>query len=204
MHYSTYIREIKPEIEKFGHTIVNIFNIKQNRANIPLSLFFVNLKASENNKDIYQIENLNYTKVKFEPPKPKRNIPQCSKCQRCRHTQAYCYHSPRCVKCAFSRLTKQCSRKEKSESVKCVLCDGTHPANYNGCTVYRSEPSRHYEPKKKEGTRKTSCKHIPNQTSLTLLLSNLNATNSRLLARTPNNKQHTSSSYNCHQVTHKN
>jgi hypothetical protein len=65
MHYSTDIREIKSEIEKFGHTVVNIFNIKQTRTNIPLSLFFVDLKPSENNKDIYQIETLNYTKVKF-------------------------------------------------------------------------------------------------------------------------------------------
>jgi hypothetical protein len=55
MHYSTDTSEIKIEIEKFGHTVVNIFNIKQNQTNTPLSLFFVDLKPSENNKDIYQI-----------------------------------------------------------------------------------------------------------------------------------------------------
>jgi len=110
MRYSTDTIEIETEIEKFGHTVVNIFNIKQNQTNTPLSLFFVDLKPSKNNKHIYQIETLNYIKVKFEPPRPKRNTPQCSKCQRYGHTQAYCYHSPRCVKCAGSHLTKQCSR----------------------------------------------------------------------------------------------
>jgi PAX-interacting protein 1 len=80
LHYSTVIRDIKSEIENLGHAVVNIFNIKQSRTNIPLSLFFVDLKPSANNKDIYQIETLHYTKVKFEPPRPKRTIPQCSKC----------------------------------------------------------------------------------------------------------------------------
>jgi hypothetical protein len=76
MHYCTDTSEIKSEIEKLGHTVVNTFIIKQNQTNIPLSLFLVDLKPSENNKDLYQIEILNYTKVKFEPPRPKRSIPQ--------------------------------------------------------------------------------------------------------------------------------
>jgi hypothetical protein len=68
--------------------------------------------------------------VKFEPPRPKWTIPQCSKCQRYGHTQAYCYHSPWCVKCTGNLLTKHCPRKERLEHVKCALCDGNHPANY--------------------------------------------------------------------------
>ena len=55
MHYSTDIRDLKTELESLGHTVVKIFNIKQNRINIPLSLFSVNLEPSGNNKDIYQI-----------------------------------------------------------------------------------------------------------------------------------------------------
>jgi len=96
MYYSTDTREIKPETEMFGHTVVNMFNVIQNRTNIPLPLFFVDLQPSENNEDIYQMEILNYTKVKLEPPIPNKNILQCIKCQRYGHTQAYCYHSPSC------------------------------------------------------------------------------------------------------------
>jgi hypothetical protein len=146
MHYSTDTSEIKSAIEKFGHTVVNVFYVKQNQTNIPLSLFFVDLKPSENNKHIYQIESLNYTKIKFEPPNPKRTIPQCSKCQKYGHTQAYCYHSSWCVKCAGSHPTKQCPRKERSEHVKWVLCDGNHPANYKKCTVYKDIQKRTLPP----------------------------------------------------------
>jgi hypothetical protein len=85
MHYSTDTSEIKSETGKFGHTVVNIFNFKQTQTNIPLSLFIVDLKPSVNNKNIYQIETLKYTKVKFEPPRRKKNMPQCSKCQRYGH-----------------------------------------------------------------------------------------------------------------------
>ena len=136
---------IKSAIEHNGHTVINVHNIKQ-RTNIPLLLYFVDLKPNENNKDIYQIETLSYTKMRFEPPRPKRNIPQCGKCQRYGHTQAYCYHSPRCVKCAGNHSTKHCPRKEKSEHVKCVLCNGNHPANYKGCTVYKEKLKRTFPP----------------------------------------------------------
>ena len=99
MHYSADASEIKSEIENLGHTVANTFQIKHNRTNIPLPLIVVDLKPTEN-KDIYLIETLNYIKVKSEPPKPKKIIPRCSKRQRYGHTQAYCYHSSRCVKCA--------------------------------------------------------------------------------------------------------
>jgi len=29
------------------------------------------------------------------------------------------------------------SRREKSKDIKCVLCEGNHPANYKGCMVYK-------------------------------------------------------------------
>jgi PAX-interacting protein 1 len=137
IHYSTDTNEIKTEIEKLGHKVVNIFNIKQTRTNIPLPLFFVDLKPSDNSKEIYRIETLNYSKVKFELSRSKRNIPQCSKCQRYGHTQTYCYHSTRCLKCTGNHPTKQCLRTEKSDAVKCVLCEGNHPANYKGCAIYK-------------------------------------------------------------------
>jgi hypothetical protein len=99
--------------------------------------------------------------VRFEPPRPKRNLPQCGKCQRYGHTQVYCYHSPRCVKCVGNHFTKLCSRKEKSEHVKCVLCDGSHPASYKGCTVYKELQQRTFPHlrTKPEGKLSTALSH---------------------------------------------
>jgi PAX-interacting protein 1 len=65
LHSSTDTKDIKCEIESLGYTVVNIFNLKQNRTTNPVPLFFVDLKPSPNNKTIYLIETLHYTKVKF-------------------------------------------------------------------------------------------------------------------------------------------
>jgi hypothetical protein len=48
--------DIKPEVEKLGHTVTNIWNIKQYRTKLPLSIFFVELKPDPNNEDILNVE----------------------------------------------------------------------------------------------------------------------------------------------------
>lgn len=146
MHSSTSLVEIKEEIEILGHDVVNISNIKQRLTKRPLPMFYVNLKPKDNNKDIYKCDVLLHSKIKFEPPRKKREIPQCSKCQRYGHTKSYCHHSPRCVKCTGNHQTSDCLRSTKSQDVQCTLCTGNHPANYKGCTVYKDLQLKMYPP----------------------------------------------------------
>jgi hypothetical protein len=54
MHYCINPEEIKTEIENLGHTVTNIWNIKQYRTKQPLSILSVELKPVPNNKDIQQ------------------------------------------------------------------------------------------------------------------------------------------------------
>jgi hypothetical protein len=55
MPYSINPREIKTEIEKVGHMVTSIWNIKQYRTKLPLSMFFIELKPALNNKDIFNV-----------------------------------------------------------------------------------------------------------------------------------------------------
>jgi hypothetical protein len=48
--------DIKTEIENLGHLFTNIWNIKQYRTKLPLSMFFVKLQPAPNNKDIFNVE----------------------------------------------------------------------------------------------------------------------------------------------------
>jgi hypothetical protein len=82
IHYSINPEEIRTKIRKLGHTVTNIWNIKQYRTKLPLFMFFVQLKPAPNNKDIINAEYIQQCKVKFEPPKHKRDIVQCANCQR--------------------------------------------------------------------------------------------------------------------------
>jgi hypothetical protein len=67
MHYGINPEEIKTEIENLGHTVTNIWNIKQHRSKQPLSMFFVKLMPTPNSKDIFNVQYKQQCKIKFEP-----------------------------------------------------------------------------------------------------------------------------------------
>ena len=143
IHHSADIDELKIELSKLGHEVTNVSNIRHRVTKDPLSLFFIDLKQKPNNKEIYNISRLMNAIVKFEPPQTKKEIVQCKRCQRYGHTQKYCNHTFRCVKCAGTHPTDQC-RKSPETPAKCIHCQGDHPANYKGCSAYKSLYSSKY------------------------------------------------------------
>lgn len=167
VHPSTPVNEIKAEIEQLGHEVLNLSNMKHRTSKAPMPLFWINLKTNSNNKDIYRVNTILNTKITFEPPKKKREIPQCTRCQRYNHTKKFCHHPPRCVKCTGEHLTSNCARKTKGEGVKCVLCGDEHPANYKGCTVYKELQQKHYptlrqrNPITNNSTEASGSRHVP-------------------------------------------
>lgn len=144
IHPSTGTEELKSALDELQHKATNIWNIKDRRTNKPLPMFYIDLQQNANNKDIYNVKTLLHCRVVFEAPRPKRIIPQCSNCQQHGHTQKFCHRQPRCVKCALAHRTSDCPRKERSDNVKCVLCEGNHPANYKGCIVYQELQKKTY------------------------------------------------------------
>ena len=143
IHHSADIDELKIELSKLDHEVTNVSNIRHRVTKDPLSLFFIDLKQKPNNKEIYNISRLMNVIVKFEPPQIKKEIVQCKRCQRYGHTQKYCNHTFRCVKCAGTHPTDQCSKSPET-SAKCIHCQGDHPANYKGCSAYKTLYSNKY------------------------------------------------------------
>lgn len=137
LHPSTDKEEIKIALNEMDHKVTNIWNIQNRKTKQALPMWNIELEPKDNNKDIYNVKSLLHCRIIFEAPRPNKNIPQCTKCQEYGHTQRFCHRHPRCVKCAGAHHTAECPRKERSNQVKCVLCDGNHPANYKGCTVYK-------------------------------------------------------------------
>ncbi|KMQ90007.1 nucleic-acid-binding protein from transposon x-element [Lasius niger] len=82
MHPSTDTNEIKKALDELGHTVTNIWNIKQRRTKRALPMFIVKLQSKANNKHIYEIKSLLHCRIIFEPPRPRRDIPQCANCQQ--------------------------------------------------------------------------------------------------------------------------
>lgn len=137
IHPTSDLDKLKEDIQAKGHIVKNISCIRQKGTKLLLPLFNLELEPKPNNKEIYNITRLANAIVKIEPPHPKREVPQCTRCQFFGHTQKYCQRRPRCVKCTGDHATADCPRKEKDANVKCTNCDQNHPANYRGCSVYK-------------------------------------------------------------------
>lgn len=137
LHPTTSIDFIKEDLEKNGFLVRNITNVLQYQTKSPLPLFFVDLEPAINNKDIFELKFLCYTKIKIETPKIKKQIPQCMNCQDYGHTRSYCHNIPRCVRCGDDHSSVTCP-KSKDLPAKCALCFGDHPANYRGCPALKN------------------------------------------------------------------
>lgn len=138
LHHTTPHTAIQEEIEKTGNKVFGeIINAKYGQEKKPTSTFFVNLVPGPNNKLVKSIKYIYHQSVTLEDPKKSNTIPQCQRCQQYGHSKNYCMRPYRCVKCAESHKTSDCPKKDRTTPATCALCEGSHPANYKGCEVYR-------------------------------------------------------------------
>jgi len=137
LHPTTAVDFIKEDLGNHGFLTRNITNVLHYQSKAPLPLFFVDLEPATNNKDIFELQYICYTKIKVEVPKPKKQIPQCMNCQDYGHTRSYCHSTPRCVRCGDHHSSTTCT-KSKDLPAKCALCFGDHPANYRGCPALKN------------------------------------------------------------------
>lgn len=140
LHHSIGEENIAQELSAMGFEVRSVTNV-QSREKVKLPLFFVDLSPNKKNDDIFKITTLFMSQIKVEQPRQKRQIAQCTRCQRYGHTKGYCTLQPRCVKCAGSHESKTCL-KTKATAATCALCNGSHPANYRGCLVHKELQQR--------------------------------------------------------------
>ncbi|KAK9507329.1 hypothetical protein O3M35_007208 [Rhynocoris fuscipes] len=149
LHQTTPKEMIKAELEELGHSVRSVSPVLHPATKQLLPLFFVDLEPRQNNRDIFDLEVLCYTRIKVEEPHKQRQIVQCKRCQEYGHTKSYCRHRPRCVKCAREHFTHECD-KLRTTPATCALCNGEHPANYKGCIVHKElQRTRKVTPDKK-------------------------------------------------------
>jgi len=136
LHHSTLCTEMSVALSDEGHSVKQVFNVK-NKNKCGLPLFFVDLNRQYNNNEIFKITSLLNTKVLIEKPHlSRRGLPQCHNFQNYGHTDNYCYRDPKCVKCGAVHRSEDCE-KDRASPVKCALCSGDHTANFRGCPVFK-------------------------------------------------------------------
>lgn len=136
IHHSEDKGFIQEGIEKHGHKVRQIINVRHRLTKDPLPLFYVDLEPARNNINIFDIKSINNACVTIEPPKFKKEAVQCKRCQRFGHTKNLCRRPFRCVKCGGDHDTRICT-KPRETSATCANCNEEHPASYKGCRVYK-------------------------------------------------------------------
>lgn len=136
LHFSTPVDIIKSDIEKEGHKVRNIVNIKNRFTKEPLSMFFVDLEPSPSNTDIFNMKYIYRAVVKIEPPMKNDDIVQCHRCQQFGHSKTYCRKLYRCVKCGLNHPSAECT-KLRDVPPQCSNCLENHTASYKGCKIYK-------------------------------------------------------------------
>ncbi|KAH8350297.1 hypothetical protein KR067_013519 [Drosophila pandora] len=136
LHHTTDIDDIKEDFRRQGHVVRDVRNAVGHISKTPLSIFFVNLEPSSNNKEVFDVKRVCHSVVTVEPPRKFHDVPQCYRCQGFGHSQRYCKLQHRCVKCGDHHSTSEC-KKKREEAAKCVHCHGAHPASYKGCPAYK-------------------------------------------------------------------
>lgn len=136
IHPTVKPEQIEGELANMGHKVRNVMNVRHRVNKTPLPLFFVDLEPAHNNKEIYNLRYILQTQVTVEPPRKKNVIIQCTRCQSYGHSKTYCRKPFVCVKCGGYHNSTTCV-KPRQTPAKCALCDGPHPANYKGCSIYQ-------------------------------------------------------------------
>jgi hypothetical protein len=174
LHPSIQTEEIREELSYKGHKVRNLINIKHRLTKNPLPLFYVDLEPQANNKDIYDIEFLCHTRITVEPPRKRNEIIQCMRCQRYGHSKSYCTKPYNCVRCGRAHDSRTC-KKPRDTPATCALCNGDHPANFKGCSVYqdlinlKTNTNRNYAPLQQQNQQQLGQQQSDPRTTSTLL-----------------------------------
>ncbi|GFX47082.1 nucleic-acid-binding protein from transposon X-element [Trichonephila clavipes] len=124
--------EIIEDLLTVGIKVNECHAMTNRKTGLPMPLFLLTLPKNNINKDIFNMTELCYLKIKVEPLRPKIGPAQCFRCQGFFHSSKYCTRNPKCVKCGQPHLTRSCTKTSATEAT-CCNCQGNHPANYTGC-----------------------------------------------------------------------
>lgn len=103
--------EVLDELNEQGFDVVNVRQFDKEGKIMPIHM--ITLRSSPENKNIFKMTFLLYTKIQVE--RYKSNCPaQCYNCQKFGHSSLNCRATPRCVKCSGQHKAKDCPKQRNA------------------------------------------------------------------------------------------
>ncbi|GFX52994.1 probable RNA-directed DNA polymerase from transposon X-element [Trichonephila clavipes] len=102
------------------------------KTGLPMPLFLLTLPKNMINKDIFNMTELCYLKIKVEPLRPKIGPAQCFRCQGIFPLVQILHEESEMRQVRSAHLTRNCTKTSATEAT-CCNCQGNHPANFTGC-----------------------------------------------------------------------
>ena len=133
LHQEIEPNELKEELNE--NELLHVKNVYRMRGT-KYPAYLVITSADITIKTIEQVKFVQHTKVRWDRHVNNKIMIQCHRCQAWGHATTNCHAVPRCLKCAASHLTKDCTKDPKLPA-KCANCAGAHPANNTTCPVYQ-------------------------------------------------------------------
>jgi hypothetical protein len=148
------IPEIEASLKERGYVFNNIVRIKS-REKGELPMIAVNVPKTEKGREIFNLNHIENLKVKVENRSSNGDYRQCYRCQKWGYVSYRCRLDPKCLKCAGSHRSYECTIKP-DESPKCANCDGPHVASSYDCRHHPRTIRANLEQKQREIIEKSN------------------------------------------------
>ncbi|GBN08056.1 Nucleic-acid-binding protein from transposon X-element [Araneus ventricosus] len=116
--------ELREILESNGFKILRISQLRNFREKTLYPYFLIDVVKTENCLNIYNLKTIKHLRIKVEPYRKKNRVTICFKCSNFHHSARNCECKPRCIKCAGSHETRDCSIKNKIDNPTCINCEG--------------------------------------------------------------------------------
>lgn len=143
---TTTEEEIMIELQSQQYPVLSVRQFKklqidphtEERIKVPLPMWVISIHNHPGIKEkIKSLTGLFHLTIKIEEYSGSSRPIQCYRCQRFGHKAQCCNLQPKCVKCAGSHFTNECS-KDPSTPATCTNCNGSHPANFRQCPRFQA------------------------------------------------------------------
>lgn len=144
--------KIKIDLEELNFTPSRVIRwYRKDGTPMPLVLVFL----PKTQKAIFELKNLDHMTIRVETQRSEKTISQCHRCQLFGHSQFRCSAPIKCLKCAKSHFSSECTLVKDVDVPTCANCEGPHTSNSINCPKHPANRNLTKQTENNSNTKRT-------------------------------------------------